>query len=221
MLVDIRSSAYILYLSTYDKLGLPRNILQPMHTPLTGFTGHSVYPKGMTTLDFAVGSGNKKSIIRAQFTVVDIPDSPYNGLIGRPILNALRAVISPVHLKMKFPTTGGIGEICGNQKKARICYLTSVPPLGKNPERSKKSGRENYPEVMSTRGEIQKDDDNSPKERENLKRPVPHGARNEKGSGAGILIRGPDDKILEYTLRFTFPITNNEVEYEALVAGFP
>ncbi|GAA0184157.1 hypothetical protein LIER_31446 [Lithospermum erythrorhizon] len=60
MLVDTGSSTDILYLSTYDKLGLPRNMLQPMHTPLTGFIRHSVYPKGMAILDFTVGSGNKK-----------------------------------------------------------------------------------------------------------------------------------------------------------------
>ncbi|GAA0159711.1 hypothetical protein LIER_16425 [Lithospermum erythrorhizon] len=82
MLVDTGSSADILYLSTYDKLGLSRNRLQPMHILLIGFTGHSVYPKGMATLDFTVGSGNKKSMIRAQFTIVDIPDLSYYRSIG-------------------------------------------------------------------------------------------------------------------------------------------
>ncbi|GAA0146984.1 hypothetical protein LIER_06798 [Lithospermum erythrorhizon] len=36
-LVDIGSTSDILYLSTYDKLGLPRNMLQTMHTPLTDY----------------------------------------------------------------------------------------------------------------------------------------------------------------------------------------
>ncbi|GAA0150387.1 hypothetical protein LIER_09340 [Lithospermum erythrorhizon] len=45
------------------------------------------------------------------------------------------------------------------------------------------------------------------------------GARNEKGSGAGVLIRGPDGVVIEYPLRFTFPTTNNEAEYEAMVDG--
>ncbi|GAA0164996.1 hypothetical protein LIER_20506 [Lithospermum erythrorhizon] len=45
------------------------------------------------------------------------------------------------------------------------------------------------------------------------------GARIENGSGARILIHGLDDVVMEYVLRFTFPTTNNEVEYEALVAG--
>ncbi|GAA0158315.1 hypothetical protein LIER_38616 [Lithospermum erythrorhizon] len=141
MLVDTGSSADVLNLSTYDKLRLPRNMLQQMHTPLI---------------------------------VIDIQDSTYNGLIERPILTALTEIVSPLHLKMKFPTTRGIGEICGNQKKARMCYQTSVPPLGKEKEKSKKRIRENHPEVMSMRGENYKENDNSPKERENLKRLVPH-----------------------------------------------
>ncbi|GAA0160094.1 hypothetical protein LIER_16727 [Lithospermum erythrorhizon] len=45
------------------------------------------------------------------------------------------------------------------------------------------------------------------------------GAKNEKGLSTGILIRGPDEIVMEYALRFTFPTTNNEAEYEALVAG--
>ncbi|GAA0144084.1 hypothetical protein LIER_04616 [Lithospermum erythrorhizon] len=45
------------------------------------------------------------------------------------------------------------------------------------------------------------------------------GARNEKESGTGILIRGPNNIRMEYALRFTFPATNNEVEYEAMVAA--
>ncbi|GAA0146162.1 hypothetical protein LIER_06182 [Lithospermum erythrorhizon] len=45
------------------------------------------------------------------------------------------------------------------------------------------------------------------------------GARNEKGSGARILIRSPDNMVMEYALRFTFSTTNNKVEYEAMVAG--
>ncbi|GAA0141129.1 hypothetical protein LIER_02344 [Lithospermum erythrorhizon] len=108
MLVDTDSSLDILYMSTYDKLQLSRSLLQPFHTPLTGFTGHSVFTTGVVTLDFTVSCGSKSSTIRAQFTVVDIKDPSYNGLIGRPILTALRAIVSPIHLKMKFPTPGGI-----------------------------------------------------------------------------------------------------------------
>ncbi|GAA0155334.1 hypothetical protein LIER_13088 [Lithospermum erythrorhizon] len=96
--------------------------------------------------------------------LVDIAESSYNGLIGIPILTALRAIVSPLHLKMKFTTTRGIREICGNQKKTRMCYQTSVPSLGKDLGKSKKRSRENHPEMISTKGEAHQQDHNSPRE---------------------------------------------------------
>ncbi|GAA0159801.1 hypothetical protein LIER_16500 [Lithospermum erythrorhizon] len=59
MFVDTVSSADILYLSTFDKLQLPRSLLQPLHTLLTRFTGHSIHAMGVVTLDFMMGSGTK------------------------------------------------------------------------------------------------------------------------------------------------------------------
>ncbi|GAA0187275.1 hypothetical protein LIER_34563 [Lithospermum erythrorhizon] len=44
-------------------------------------------------------------------------------------------------------------------------------------------------------------------------------ARNSKGSRVGILIRGPNEMTMEYGLRFSFETTNNEPEYEAMIAG--
>ncbi|GAA0147404.1 hypothetical protein LIER_07113 [Lithospermum erythrorhizon] len=129
MLVDIGSSAGIVYLITYDKLQLPHSHIQPIATPLTGFTCHVVYPSEIATLNFTVREGERTTKIKAQLTVVDINHSSYDGLIGRPILIVLRAIASHLHLKLKFPTTGGISEACGNQKRARICYHCSVPPV--------------------------------------------------------------------------------------------
>ncbi|GAA0169882.1 hypothetical protein LIER_24264 [Lithospermum erythrorhizon] len=40
--------------------------------------------------------------------------------------------------------------------------------------RESKEARENHPDVMSTQHEARYEDENFPKERENLKRPVPH-----------------------------------------------
>ncbi|GAA0157623.1 hypothetical protein LIER_14852 [Lithospermum erythrorhizon] len=70
--------------------------------------------------------------------MVDIPDSSYNVLIGRPILTAIKAIVSPVHIKHKFPTAGGIGEMSGDQKCVCVCYQASIPSA--NPGR--KSGVE-------------------------------------------------------------------------------
>ncbi|XP_027171595.1 uncharacterized protein LOC113771181 [Coffea eugenioides] len=37
--------------------------------------------------------------------------------------------------------------------------------------------------------------------------------------GAGLLLEGPQGEVCSYALRFGFPATNNEAEYEALIAG--
>ncbi|GAV73731.1 RVT_3 domain-containing protein [Cephalotus follicularis] len=39
------------------------------------------------------------------------------------------------------------------------------------------------------------------------------------GSGAGLVLTSPDGWTLEYALRFRFKATNNEAEWEALIAG--
>ncbi|XP_010241423.1 PREDICTED: uncharacterized protein LOC104586028 [Nelumbo nucifera] len=42
------------------------------------------------------------------------------------------------------------------------------------------------------------------------------GSYNAKGSRAGLILT-PDDAVIEYALRFDFPASNNEAEYEALL----
>ncbi|GJZ06390.1 reverse transcriptase domain-containing protein [Tanacetum coccineum] len=45
------------------------------------------------------------------------------------------------------------------------------------------------------------------------------GASSSDGSGADMMLVSPEGKEYTYTLRFEFKTTNNEVEYEALLAG--
>ena len=40
-----------------------------------------------------------------------------------------------------------------------------------------------------------------------------------EGAGAGVLLVGPDNEEFKYSIKFTFPITKNPAEYEALLAG--
>jgi len=46
-----------------------------------------------------------------------------------------------------------------------------------------------------------------------------NGARNDYCSGAGVVLETPEGRSLCYALRLEFPSTNNEAEYEALIAG--
>ena len=45
------------------------------------------------------------------------------------------------------------------------------------------------------------------------------GASNVRGSGAGIVFVNPDGEKLKYAIHFQFKASNNEAEYEALLAG--
>ncbi|GAA0139428.1 hypothetical protein LIER_35089 [Lithospermum erythrorhizon] len=94
MLVDTSSSADIIYLNAFDKLNLPRNIIERVRTPLTAFTGHFVYPLGVARLWVTMRKGLTNTTFQAQFTVVDIHDSSYNGLIRKPKLTEMKAIVS-------------------------------------------------------------------------------------------------------------------------------
>ena len=45
------------------------------------------------------------------------------------------------------------------------------------------------------------------------------GASNAQGSGAGLILTSPEGIDIEYALRFGFRTSNNEAEYEAVIAG--
>uniref|UniRef100_A0A2N9FSE9 RNase H type-1 domain-containing protein n=1 Tax=Fagus sylvatica TaxID=28930 RepID=A0A2N9FSE9_FAGSY len=45
------------------------------------------------------------------------------------------------------------------------------------------------------------------------------GASNSKGSGTGVVIITPDETVIEQSIRLNFKTSNNEAEYEAVLAG--
>jgi len=45
------------------------------------------------------------------------------------------------------------------------------------------------------------------------------GSSNPKGQGVGIVLEGPNDILIEKSLHFAFKTSNNQVEYEAILAG--
>ncbi|XP_071691337.1 uncharacterized protein [Rutidosis leptorrhynchoides] len=45
------------------------------------------------------------------------------------------------------------------------------------------------------------------------------GAYGSEGAGAGIVLKSPEGEEYTFALRFSFPVTNNEAEYEALLSG--
>ena len=58
----------------------------------------------------------------------------FNRILGRPLLKALKAVISIHCLIMKFPTAVGIGQVRGRQRDSRECYSKSLELAKMGPE---------------------------------------------------------------------------------------
>ncbi|VFQ76806.1 unnamed protein product [Cuscuta campestris] len=130
VLVDTGSSVNILYLETFQKLRLCRTQLEPLKTPLSGFTGDTVEAEGSIVLPVELGSGEKTVWKKMRSIVVDIK-CVHNAILGRPGINKVRAVISMPHLCMKFYTPGGVGEMKGDQRNAQECYAWAVKKMTK------------------------------------------------------------------------------------------
>lgn len=101
-------------------MGISPDRLHSAPVPLKGFVGDIVQPIWVITLFILAGKTPRTVATMANFLVVKAPCS-YNKILGHPTLNSLKAVASTYHLKMKFPTNLGVGEIRGKQVLVREC----------------------------------------------------------------------------------------------------
>ena len=125
VLVDNGSSADIIFASTFNKMGIGRERLEPVSTILQGFSGEKVLPLGSIQLVLTLRDPPCQETTTARFLVVDAP-SAYNMLLGKPSLNAMKSIPSPYHMIIKFPTTSRVRMVRGDQRVARECYSASM-----------------------------------------------------------------------------------------------
>ncbi|VFQ67663.1 unnamed protein product [Cuscuta campestris] len=244
VLIDTGSSVNVLYLDAFEKLKLCRTRLEPLKTPLSGFTGDSVEAEGSILLTCELGTGEQVVQKQMRFVVVNIK-CVHNAILGRPGINKVRGVISMAHLCMKFYTPGGIGQVRGDQRKARHCYLEAVKKMTKAFERvtlvSQEEDRsklepgdeteqivlqEAFPERMGqaladflvelTGLEPEAGPSHTVEPWWDM---AVDGASGPKGCGAGVVFTTPKGFKVYHALVFNFKLTNNEAEYEALPGG--
>ncbi|GFZ10804.1 hypothetical protein Acr_22g0002020 [Actinidia rufa] len=244
ILIDSGSSADILFISVFEKMKVGIDKLHPFHTPLIGFGGNT-HPLGWINLPITLGTELHQTIVWQDFIVVDCP-SPYNAILGRPTLGRIKAITSTYHLKMKFPTLTGIGEVKGNQKTAgewpedieslilkdpretvNTKPLEEVVPISIHP---------NYPDCQVMIGTeltnelrialinfLKKNSDIFAWSQGNVPGIDPEVAMLSCSPSLNTLQARHTSSIgtqqMEYAIRMDFQATNNEAEYEALLAG--
>ena len=99
--------------------------MERVNTHLRGFSGEKVLPLGSIQLVLTLGDPPCQATTTARFLVVDAL-SAYNMLLGKPSLNAIKAIPSAYHMMIKFPTVSGVGMVRGDQRVARECYSASM-----------------------------------------------------------------------------------------------
>ena len=110
-----------MYPDRYKGLGLKVENLSKYDTPLVVFDGRMVIPEGKISL--SVNTEGKEVIVN--FIVVN-SFSPYIAILGWPWIHAMGAVLSTLHVKVKFHTEQGIDVVRGDQQVARQCLIAAV-----------------------------------------------------------------------------------------------
>ncbi|GFS43263.1 hypothetical protein Acr_00g0084440 [Actinidia rufa] len=179
--------------------------------------------------------------------------SPYNAILGRPTLGGIKAITSTYHLKMKFPTLTGIGEVKGDQKMAgddtRILRDEIEQLILEDPKETENtkpleevvpiSIHPNYPDRQVMIGTeltnelrialidfLQKNSDVFAWSQGDVPGIDPEVAMHKlftKPEYSPVRQKrrkfAPERLKMEYAIRMGFQATNNEAEYEALLAG--
>ncbi|XP_016647045.1 PREDICTED: uncharacterized protein LOC107880286 [Prunus mume] len=111
---DEGSTTNILQLAVIQQMGLETKINKSARS-LTGLNGATTVTIGTTDLDVY-----SPPIISSQIFMVINEVSPYNGILGRPLIGKINAITSTTHQKIRYPIPRGcVSQINSDQTMAR------------------------------------------------------------------------------------------------------
>jgi hypothetical protein len=108
VLMDGGSGISVLYVSTLDKMGIPRSALRPSTAPFHGVVpGIEALP--LRQIDLPVTFGDIRNFCTETLTFVVVGFSgTYHAILGRPAYTKFMAVPNYTYLKLKIPGPKGI-----------------------------------------------------------------------------------------------------------------
>ena len=139
VLVDPGSADDLLHLPAFKQM---RVSIYQLHSPgkiLSGFNGATTLSIGDITFHVKVGPVTHQVL----FSVVE-DLGPYNAILGRAWLHAMKVVPSTYHQTISYLTESGEVDLQGSQLAARQCYQTSLQECGQA-DRSREPLLENQP----------------------------------------------------------------------------
>ncbi|KAH7674021.1 Acid proteases protein [Dioscorea alata] len=105
ILIDNGSSVNLIYQKCFEKMNLSYNILKKVPSPLFSFSRELVPIIRSIQLSIMLGEEPRHIARMANFMVIKFMLLAYNAILGRPLLNDIRAVLSSSYLLMKFPSS--------------------------------------------------------------------------------------------------------------------
>ena len=121
VLVDPGSAADLLHLPTFNQMKVP---IYPLHSAgrvLLGFNGATTL--SVRDITFSVKAGPVTQ--QVLFSVVE-DLGPYNPILSRAWLHAMKAIPSTYHQMISYLTESGQVDLQGSQLAARQCYQLSL-----------------------------------------------------------------------------------------------
>jgi hypothetical protein len=121
VMIDPGSSTDVIYKTLFDRM---RGIkLKKTDHPIYSFACKPTWPLGVASLNVKLGPRS----VTTDFLVVHV-EAPFNAILGRPWIGAMRVVPSHIHQNLKFICDGALVTVRGSQSSARVCFKDAIGP---------------------------------------------------------------------------------------------